>query len=119
MISGRHARLEKSNGHFCGRLVSVSDEADNLVLRLLREMRADMATKDDLGALRAEMKADISDLRQDVSEGFSRTTAALTTLARRLDDVDHGIRLADRLTAIEKRLADLEVRRGPNLGKWP
>jgi hypothetical protein len=69
----------------------VSDEADNMVLRLLREMRAEMATKSDL-----------SDLRHDVSEGFTRTTTALTTLTRRLDP----------LTAIEKRLTDLEGRRG-------
>lgn len=96
-------------------MAKVSDEADNLVLRHLEKLRADMgtgfekvATKGDLGTLRSE----VSDLRRDVSEGFAAVTKALTALARRLDDVDTGIRLADRLTAIEKRLSDLERSRG-------
>ena len=62
-------------------VTSVSDEADNVVVRLLREMRADMATKGDLGGL----KSDLSDLRHDVSEGFASTTTALTAIARQLD----------------------------------
>jgi len=84
----------------------VSDEADNLVIRHLQELRADMKIGFD------QARADTSDLRHDVSEGFTGVTAALTAIARRLDDVDTGIRLADRLTAIEKRLGDLEGRRG-------
>jgi hypothetical protein len=44
-------------------------------------------------------------------EGFTRVTSALTAVARRLDDVDNGIRPADRLSAIEQRLSDLEGRR--------
>jgi hypothetical protein len=95
-------------GPFChGRAAwypfGVGDEAENLVIRLLQEMRADMATKSELAGLRKEVaegfraaRADTSDLRRDVSEGFSRTAAALTTLARRLDEVDQGVRLADR-----------------------
>lgn len=84
----------------------MSDEADNLVIRHLQELRADMKIGFD------QARADTSDLRHDVSEGFTGVTAALTAIARRLDDVDTGIRLADRLTAIEKRLGDLEGRRG-------
>jgi polyhydroxyalkanoate synthesis regulator phasin len=82
----------------------VGDEADNVVLRLLREMRAEMATKREL----AEIKGDLSDLRHDVSEGFARTTAALTTIARRMDADD----AANRLSALEKRVAELERRVG-------
>jgi hypothetical protein len=83
----------------------VSDEAENLIIRHLRELRSDMKTGFD------QARADTSDLRHDVGEGFTRMTSALTAIARRLDDVDNGIRLADRLSAIEQRLTDLEGRR--------
>lgn len=76
-----------------GPLSGVSDESDSLVLRLLREMRADLVTKGELGALHRDLSAlrhDLGDLRQDVGVGFTSTTAALTTLARRLDELDHG-----------------------------
>ena len=75
----------------------MSDEADNMVIRLLREMRGEMATRSDL-----------SDLRHDVSEGFTSTTAALTAIARRLDAED----AANRLAALEKKVAELGRRPG-------
>ena len=40
----------------------MADERENLVLELLRGIRADMATKDDF----AEVKADIGDVRAEV-----------------------------------------------------
>jgi hypothetical protein len=83
----------------------VSEEAENLVLRHLRELRSDIKTGFD------QARADTSDLRHDVGEGFTRMTSALTVIARRLDDLDNGIPLADRLSAIEQRLSDLEGRR--------
>jgi hypothetical protein len=86
-------------------LLRVSDEAENLVLRHLQELRSDMMSGFD------QARADTSDLRHDVGEGFTRMTSALTVIARRLDDVDNGIRLADRLSSIEKRPTDLEGRR--------
>jgi len=98
-------------------LTMVSDEPDNLVIRHLQQLRADMKigfdqARADTNAGFDRARADTSDLRHDVSEGFTGVTAALTAISRRLDDVDTGIRLADRLTAIEKRLGDLEGRRG-------
>ena len=50
----------------------MSSEPDNLVLQLLRDMRADMAgmrteLKGDIKELRAELKADIHSLRADVA----------------------------------------------------
>jgi hypothetical protein len=74
-------------------LTMVSDETDNLVIRHLQELRADMNAGFD------QARADTSDLRHDVSEGFTGVTAALTAISHRLDDVDTGIRLADRLTS--------------------
>jgi chromosome segregation ATPase len=41
----------------------MSDEPDSLILRMLREMRAEMATKSDI----AELKSDMTDLRSDMN----------------------------------------------------
>ncbi len=50
----------------------MSDEPDNLVLQILREMRANMATKDDLkfeiNALRADVALDLITTRKELSE---------------------------------------------------
>jgi hypothetical protein len=69
-------------------LAKVSDEADNLVLRHLEKLRADMgtgfeklATKGDLVTLRSE----VSDLHRDVADGFAAVTKALTAAAGRSD----------------------------------
>jgi hypothetical protein len=52
----------------------MSTEPDNLVLRMLRdlraemgEMRAEMATKSDLAELRSELRSEIGSLRADVA----------------------------------------------------
>lgn len=46
----------------------MSDEPENLVLHLLREMREEMATKSDIAQLRAEMatKQDVAELRDEL-----------------------------------------------------
>ena len=44
----------------------MADEPENLVLQLLRGIRADMATKAELAELKAELKADIGDVRAEV-----------------------------------------------------
>lgn len=103
MVSGRPGRCVHGHDSTLS-LNTVSEEADNLILKLLREMRADMATKSDLGEVRREVsdvRHDVGDLRHDVSEGFTAITKALS-----------DVRLGDRLTSIEKRLTDLERRRG-------
>ena len=50
----------------------MSDEPDNLVLTIFREMRANMATKDDLkfeiNALRADVALDLITTRKGLSE---------------------------------------------------
>ncbi|HEY4187334.1 MAG TPA: hypothetical protein VGP07_19825, partial [Polyangia bacterium] len=103
----------------------MSDDGDSLVLRLLREMRADMATKGDLAVVRADVeaaRADTSDLRRDVSEGFAAITATLAALShqnadtraelgRQIGDLRTEIRTerdAGRIAGLEARVADLE-----------
>ena len=56
----------------------MSDEPDNLILRMLREMRAEMAgmrevmaTKGDLAELRAEMRSDMHSLRAEVASDLA------------------------------------------------
>lgn len=44
----------------------MADEPDSLILQILREMRATMATKDDLAAVRSELKSDIADVASDL-----------------------------------------------------
>ena len=48
----------------------MAGEPENLVLELLRGIRADMATKAELADLKAEMKADMHSLRADVAADF-------------------------------------------------
>ena len=46
----------------------MSSEPDNLVLQLLRDLRADMGNmRAEMGDMRAELKADIHSLRADVA----------------------------------------------------
>lgn len=63
----------------------MSDEPDSLILRLLREMRAEigdmrgdivdiraiMATKNDLAEVRAELRSEINSLRADVASDIA------------------------------------------------
>jgi hypothetical protein len=94
----------------------MNDESDNLVIRHLRELRAE--TKTGFDGLRSEG----GDLRSEVGERLVQVEAAVAdvrgvvlktgsdvlTVIHRLDEVDTNIRLADRLAAIEQRRAALE-----------
>jgi ElaB/YqjD/DUF883 family membrane-anchored ribosome-binding protein len=60
----------------------MADEPENLVLQLLRGVRAEvagiraeMATKAELGELRADLKADIHSLRADVASDLAAMRA--------------------------------------------
>ena len=44
----------------------MANEPENLVLELLRRIRAEMATKAELAELKAELKGEIGDLRAEV-----------------------------------------------------
>jgi len=60
----------------------MADEPENLVLQLLRGLRAEMATKaeladvgTELGEFRAELKADMGSLRADVASDLAAMQA--------------------------------------------
>jgi hypothetical protein len=45
----------------------MADEPDSLVLQLLRQIRADMATKAEVAEFKAEMKSDVQSVRTDLA----------------------------------------------------
>ena len=56
----------------------MADEPESLVLQLLRGIRADMATKAELGELKGDLgdlRADIHSLRADVASDFAAMQA--------------------------------------------
>jgi hypothetical protein len=68
-------------------------EPENLVLMLLREMRAEMATKKDLAGLKTELKNDIAvlgngiaDVRSEVKSLAADVASDLMTVEKRLSD---------------------------------
>jgi hypothetical protein len=71
----------------------VMSEPENLVLMLLREMRAEMATKNDLAGLKTELKNDIAvlgngiaDVRSDVKSLAADVASDFMTVEKRLSD---------------------------------
>lgn len=83
----------------------MSTEPENLVLHLLREMRAEMATKSDLaeakGALKSEIdalrsgfKAELHSLRADVASDIAMLQAEDQKTRRELGDQIAGLRRA-------------------------
>ena len=74
-------------------------EPDNLVLVLLREMRAEMATKSDVAKLKnemqnefAEVRSEIGSLRADVASDLIRIEANLSKAEKRLVEQIAGLR---------------------------
>lgn len=115
------------------RSLELSGEPDNLVLRILSEMRTemasmrvDMATKDDLAELRAEMRSEMHSLRADVASDLATLDAKLDRTRKDLSEqiaglrrsvveyhtsvVGHGVLISElegRLRRVEQRL-DIE-----------
>ena len=70
-------------------------EPDNLILQLLRNMRADTADmRAEIGDMRAEMarKDDIADLRGEIHSLRADVASDLVTLEKRLSDQIVGLR---------------------------
>ncbi len=65
-------------------------EPENLVLILLRDMRAEMATKSDL----AKLEAKIGDVRSEVHSLRADVASDLMTLEKRLEERIAGLRRA-------------------------
>jgi hypothetical protein len=83
----------------------MADEPDNLVLQLLRgiradmatgfsELRADVATKTELAELRAELKGDINSLRADVASDLLTLRAEVKADFKAMGDQVAGVRRA-------------------------
>lgn len=108
----------------------MSDEPESLMLRLLRDMRAEMAemraqiaTKDDLSSLRNEVKSDMHSLRADVASDLITLRKDLSEqivgLRRAVVEyhttvIGHGVLISDlegRVRRIEQHL-DLPVQDG-------
>ncbi|MEQ1952746.1 hypothetical protein [Mesorhizobium sp. CN2-181] len=58
----------------------MSDEPDSLILRLLRDMRAEMATRIDISDLRSEMASLGADLRSEVHSLRADVASDIATL---------------------------------------
>ncbi len=91
----------------------MSDEADNLVLRYLREFRAESKAglddvRSEIGLLRTETKAAVA----DVAGVAPKTLSEVVALAGRSDHLESDLRLADRLAALEVEVAELRRRVG-------
>jgi hypothetical protein len=94
----------------------VSDEPDNLVLRHLRELRTHLDSRLD----KVDGRSDESDVRfvkietrlADV-EGLARTTLTeIVAVARRLEHIETGLRVSERLAALEEKFAEFQRRAG-------
>lgn len=79
----------------------MSEQADNLVLHLLREMRAEMAgmraemaTKNGLAELRSELRSEIGSLRADVASDLATLDAKIDRTRKDLSEQIVGLRRA-------------------------
>jgi hypothetical protein len=79
----------------------LSDEPESLVLRILNDMRAEMAsmravmaTKDDLAELRAEFRSEMHSLRADVASDLATLDAKVDRTRKDLSDQIVGLRRA-------------------------
>ena len=72
----------------------MTGESEGVVLQLLRGIRAEMATKAELGELRAELKADINSLRADVASDLSAMQAKSDAEHKATRDQIAGLRRA-------------------------
>ena len=102
--AGPHPALRATFSHpdFPDMGITMADEPENLVLQLLRgiradmatgfaELRADMATKAELAELRAELKGDINSLRADVASDFLTLRAEVKADFKAMGDQVAGI----------------------------
>ncbi len=73
----------------------MSSEPDNLVLQLLRDLRADMGNvRAEMGDMRAELKADIHSLRADVASDLLAMDARQAAEHKQTRDQIVGLRRA-------------------------
>lgn len=78
----------------------MTDEPDSLILRLLREMRSQMATKDDI----AEVKNDISELRSEIHSLRADVASDLATLDAKIDRTRKD--LSDQIVGLRRAVVE-------------
>jgi hypothetical protein len=105
-LGGRHASLG-----------TVSDEADNVVLRHLREFRAELKTdfaslRTDLDERLVKMELQLADLRGLVLSTRADLGRQVEELRAELKSGLRDIRVTDRLAALESQVAELQRQRG-------
>jgi chromosome segregation ATPase len=69
-------------------------EPDNLVLRLLSEMRAEMATKADIARLETDLRSEMKSLRADVASDLHNLDAKVDKTRKELSEQIVGLRRA-------------------------
>jgi hypothetical protein len=70
------------------------EEPASFILELLRQMRAELATKSDLLAVRTELKSEVGDLRSEVSTLRADVASDMLSLRKELGDQIVGLRRA-------------------------
>jgi hypothetical protein len=61
-------------------------EPENIVFVLLREIRSEMATKEDLAPVKSELKNDVAEVRSEVKSLRADVDSDLMTLEKRISD---------------------------------
>lgn len=69
-------------------------DPENIVLQLLRDLRADMATKSDIADLRSEMQSLRADVASDLILVEARLNDQILAVEKRLNDQIIGLRRA-------------------------
>jgi phage-related tail protein len=75
----------------------MTEEPANLMLELLRQMRAELATKDDLESVRAEVsgaRSEVADVKSDMNSLRADVAADMLTTRKELSEQIVGLRRA-------------------------
>ncbi|HEY1886195.1 MAG TPA: hypothetical protein VGG86_09105 [Roseiarcus sp.] len=75
----------------------MTEEPTSLILGLLRQMRAELATKDDLESVRAEvsgLRSDVADVKSDMHSLRADVAADILTTRKELSEQIVGLRRA-------------------------
>jgi hypothetical protein len=105
------------------------DEADSPTLSVLQKIQADIidvrantATKSGLEELKGgleELRTDIGQLRTETKAGLTdvagvarKTLSEVVALSGRVEHIETGLRVADRLAALERQMAEIQRRLG-------
>ena len=82
----------------------MADEPDSLVLQLLRQIRADMATKAALADVKSELKADITSLRTDLTSLRADVASDLAIMQAKNDS--QFIRVGEQIVGLRRAVVE-------------